>query len=335
LIRKVGRTDPDREETAKLAPGRQLRVDVVLVSGRAAEMLQGRIGRTLLLGAVVLGACAPRAVLRGQVSGADATPDEPNPGAALDADPTGDLDGPAPSGPDAAADLPPPPPDRAPSPDTGGAVPDTGNPAGDGGAHKNALLVVATPATLPTDDAKLQMRLAGRGFTVKIGDDDGEATQADGMDLVVLSGTSASSTLAGKYAALPVPVIVLEPNIYGQMKMTGATKATDFDQGTANQITIVDAAHPLAAGQKMTVAVATTGALMTWGVPAMTADRVATVAGSTTHWAVFAYDANKMMVGAMAPARRVGLFIANSTADRLNPAGWQIFDAAVDWCVGP
>jgi hypothetical protein len=294
-------------------------------------MLNGRFGRTLLVGAVVLGACAPRSVLRGRVSGADAGPDEPDPGPALDADLSGELDGPAPASPDAAPDLPAPAPDLGSAPDSGAGV-DLGS---DGGPGKNALLVVATPATLPTDDVKLQMRLAGRGFTVKIGDDDGEVTQADGMDLVVLSGSSASSSLAGKYATLAVPVIVLEPNIYGQMKMTGATKSTDFDQGSASQITIVDAAHPIAAGQKMTVAVASAGALLTWGVPAMTADRVATVAGSTTHWAVFAYDGNKMMVGAMAPARRVGLFIANSTADRLSPVGWQIFDAAVDWCLRP
>jgi hypothetical protein len=297
-------------------------------------MLQGRTGRTLLLTVVVLGGCAPRAVSRGQVIGADASPDVFNSSPDIDADLGPEPDASALPGPDLAPDRPPPSPDLAQGSDLG--IGDERPPPSDGGVRGNALLVVANPAALPTDDLKLQMHLAAHGLTVKIGDDDGEATAADGMDLVVLSGTSASGSLAGKYAAVTVPVMVLEPNIYGAMKMTGPTKATDFDQGTANQITIVDGTHPLAAGQKMTVAVASTGALMTWGVPAMTADRVATVAGSTTHWAIFAYDTGKPMAGGTtAPARRVGLFIANSTADRLNAAGWAIFDAAVDWCLRP
>jgi hypothetical protein len=288
-------------------------------------MFPGGVGRFLLLATLLVGACAPRAVERGQVSVGDSGPDEREPDQSdqPDAAPAPDA---APVARDGAAR------EVARAPEVAAPVPDA---SADGPPVKNALLVVANPMALPTDDVKLQMRLAGRGFTVKIADDDGEATAAQGMDLVVLSGTGASTALGAKYLMVAVPIIVLEPNIYGQMKMTGTAKATDFDQGAANQVTIVVPDHPLAGGQKMTVAVASAGAVMTWGVPAMTADRVATVSGSTTHWAVFAYDAGKMMVGLAAPGRRLGLFIANSTADRLTAAGWQIFDAAVDWAVRP
>ena len=47
----------------------------------------------------------------------------------------------------------------------------------------------------------------------------------------------------------------------------------------------------------------------------------------------FAYEAGQMMSGLPAPGRRVGLFAASPTPDRLNMAGWLMFDAAVDWLV--
>ncbi len=40
------------------------------------------------------------------------------------------------------------------------------------------------------------------------------------------------------------------------------------------------------------------------------------------------------MVGMRAPGRRVALFVRIGVADKPTRAGWQLFDAAVDWAMG-
>src|SRR4029079_7648341 len=102
-----------------------------------------------------------------------------------------------------------------------------------------ALLVVAAPAPLGADDAKLKMRLEAKGFTVTVGDDDGLASQADGMSLVVLSGGVASASLGNKYRMTAVPLICLENFAFGAMGMTGATRDIDFGQVDGTQIAVV------------------------------------------------------------------------------------------------
>jgi hypothetical protein len=52
--------------------------------------------------------------------------------------------------------------------------------------------------------------------------------------------------------------------------------------------------------------------------------------------AIYSYEKGAMMVGGTpAPARRVGIFVHVGVADRLTPAGWQLFDAAIDWALAP
>ena len=68
------------------------------------------------------------------------------------------------------------------------------------------------------------------------------------------------------------------------------------------------------------------------------AARIATVAGMANRYAIFAYErgrhAGRHAGDAGAPARRAGLFIHTMVSERLTPAGWQIFDAAVSWTLG-
>jgi hypothetical protein len=195
-----------------------------------------------------------------------------------------------------------------------------------------ALLVVGAVMPLAMDDDKLKTRLEARGLAVKLGLDSGPITQAAGVDLVVLSGTSMGANLGEKYQALPVPVLCLEPAVFAAMRLT-ASGETAQGNATGTQITIT-ASHPIAGGRTGTFAVVTGAVNFGWGLPAETADRIATVTGMPNRYAVFSYEKGTTMVGMPAPARRVALFVHTMVADRLTPAGWQIFDSAVDWAVG-
>ena len=214
-----------------------------------------------------------------------------------------------------------------------GTAPDQGIPAaGEVPRARNALLVVATPATLPADDATLKVRLEAKGFVVTVGDDDGPGTQADGMSLVVISGSVASPLLGTKYRMTPAPVICLEVLGFGNMNMTGPTREVDFGLVDGMEIMIVLDTHAIAAQHPVgPLTVATTTTSLGWAAAPATAERIATLVGMEGRNTVFAYEAGAMMVGLVAPGRRVGLFAASPTPDRLNTAGWEIFDAAIDW----
>jgi hypothetical protein len=283
-----------------------------------------RLAEVLVLALLLPTGCAPRPIYRqAEVS----EPDGGEVDAEVDVAPTEDgpdRDRPAMAAAEVGPDL-ASPPDTAPR-DGGTEAP----PA------RKALLVVAVPGTLGTDDAKLKARLEGNGFMVTVGDDNGDATQAQGTDLVVLSGSVASATLGRKYQMTALPVICLEAFSYANMGMTGPTRDTDFGIANGTQITVSLESHAIAAGHpngNLAVAGATTS--LGWGVAPATADRIATLVGMGTRDAAFAYEAGQMMATMVAPARRVGLFAASPTPDRLNAAGWQIFDAAVDWITRP
>jgi hypothetical protein len=49
---------------------------------------------------------------------------------------------------------------------------------------------------------------------------------------------------------------------------------------------------------------------------------------------LFAYERGAPMPGLpAAPARRVGMFLQNYTAQVMSDAGWSLFDAAITWAM--
>jgi hypothetical protein len=139
-----------------------------------------------------------------------------------------------------------------------------------------------------------------------------------------------------KYRDLAVPVINLEPALMDDMRMTGPESGTAYEQDAGSQINIVDPLHPMAAGTSGLVTPVTgTGSFLVWGVPADTAQKVATLMGMPTRFTIFGYPAGAMMVGGMAPARRVGFFAGDSSLERLNDNGVKLMNAAVDWALLP
>jgi hypothetical protein len=220
------------------------------------------------------------------------------------------------------------------------AAPDLGEGGADGGAARKALLVVGDPKALSKGDQKIKMVLESRGFEVVLGDDNGAATASNGTALVVLCSSSAAATLAAKFKDVTLPVLDLESAVYDDMKMTAGTTGTDFDEENGTMITILPAmqAHPLAGGKMGAVAVSAGGGSgccgINWGKPAATAIAIASF-GTTANpnkVALFGYDTGAKMIDDFpAPARRAGLFAADTTLANLSPDGTLLIVAAISW----
>jgi hypothetical protein len=297
--------------------------------------------------ALLLGSCAPPSVRRqihvaetdaaGGPSFDSAPPDDTGqdsgPLGSPDASP-GDRGSIFDQAPDRLAQVPDaPPPDRAPPPDV--AAPD--QPALDAPRPRiRALMVVGNPAALGPDDQTVRALLVSKNIVVTLGDDDGNANQADGMDLVVISGSVVSATLGTKFQTIALPVLCLEAFSYGNMRMTGPVVDTDFSQTDAVEITIVLSTHPLAAGfPPGALTVTTAPTRLGWGIVAGTAERVASLVGMDNRSVIFSFEPGVQMSGLQAPARRVGVFPISPTPDLLNAAGLRLLGASIDWITRP
>jgi DNA-binding protein YbaB len=201
-----------------------------------------------------------------------------------------------------------------------------------------ALLVVKQAAPLRADDEAIRMRLEqsfGFVVNVRLASDVLEA-HTSGHHLVVISESIASSDLGGKLTAAAVPLVCLEPSVFDDLKMTGATSNTDFgaviDQ---TELEMVKVDHPLAAGLATgRVAVVNTPSRFVWGLPSSGAVKIARLVGKPSAWGLFGYETGVTMVGRAAPARRVGCFVGEQTALQLNQTGQRLLDAAVTWAAG-
>ena len=194
-----------------------------------------------------------------------------------------------------------------------------------GGAR--VLLVVGAGAH-PGDDA-LRARLELLGWTVTVSTDaQVEIPDAAEQDLVFLSGTVDASRLGSRFRALSVPAVVAQPALFPMMGFT-----EPGGSGTApgqTRLRILDAGHPLAAGLSGEVTVTTSSQALGWGATTNGA-RVAEAA-ILGRAAVFGYEPGTAALSGHVPARRVGLFLAGESAAALSQAGWQLVEAAVDWC---
>jgi hypothetical protein len=204
---------------------------------------------------------------------------------------------------------------------------------------RNALLVVGS-ATLNTGDSAARTRLQNLGYlvTVKVAGSNQnssvKATDADGKALVLISSTVVATNVINKLRNIPVPVINWEFDILDDMGMTGLVSGTDFGTSptTQTQVNIADPTHPLAAGLSAGPQTVTSPATtFNWGKPNINAAKIAALTTDATKFAIFGYDAGTTMSGLEAPARRVSLFLTDTTAAGLNSSGGALFDAAVKW----
>lgn len=195
------------------------------------------------------------------------------------------------------------------------------------------VLLVVGDATLSADDRIVRDRLAGRGWTVEVKDDD-VVVAADGeaRRLIVVSETSLSAKITDKFTPVASPVMTLEPAIADDLGMTAGNWQVDFGEVIgATQLSILEPSHPLAAGRAGTLTVASGTTKFHWYQPGANAVRAVALASDPGKAAVFGYEAGKTMVSGVAPARRVGFFAGSPTPSSLTEDGWLLFDAAVTW----
>jgi hypothetical protein len=203
---------------------------------------------------------------------------------------------------------------------------------------RNALLVVGS-STLNTGDTAARTRLQNLGYTVTVKvagsttNTSVKATDADGKTVVVISSTVVPANVTNKLRNITVPVVDWEFDILDDMGMTGLVSGTDFGTSstTQTQLTISDPTHRMAAGLAGTQTVVTTATNFTWGKPNTNGARIAALTNDATKFAIFGYDAGAAMPGLEAPARRVALFLTDTTAASFNANGGALFDAAVGW----
>lgn len=201
-------------------------------------------------------------------------------------------------------------------------------------ALSGTVLFVAGSTSLNAADTALRNRLQGLGFTVEVKSASAATTaDATGKALVVVSATVLSYSVADKFRNVTVPVMTWENQIYDDMGMTPTAFGNYGTQGSQTQGSVIAPSSPLAGGFSGTVALTSSSSSFSWGIPNAAA-RVITLTSDSSKAIVFGYAAGEAMPGLVAPARRVGFFLDETTATVLNSNGWALFDDAVEWAVG-
>ena len=197
------------------------------------------------------------------------------------------------------------------------------------------VLFVVGSTTLNASDAAVKARIEALGHTVVVKDGASSATaDATGKALVVISSTVTPTSVGTKFRTVTVPVLLWESGLFNNMGMTGSSNK-DFGTKTGQtQVTITNATHPLAAGLSGTVTVLPAAKTFDWGKPNANAISIAILAGDSAKTGIFGYEPGVAMPGLAAPARRLGLFLFDDTAETLNANGNALLDAGIRWARG-
>jgi hypothetical protein len=229
---------------------------------------------------------------------------------------------------------------------------------------KKILFVVGEPEKGETNDDQLvKKHFEDLGYVVTMASEDDPESKVTGQDLVVLSSTADPREIADKYASVSVPIFTWNTVDYPDMKMTGPERHVDFEtvdaaQDFARSFSMLygyfpNATNPIVKDFGGKVQLFGTGYLLPqnfgWGKPAAAASIVVNTEGDPTHGGVFTYEKGATMYGGfVAPARRVGFYIQDSTFHYLTavdgPAakdpdladwwvGLKLFDASVRWAL--
>jgi hypothetical protein len=196
-----------------------------------------------------------------------------------------------------------------------------------------ALLVTGS-STLTTGELAVLERMASLGLaTTTVTGAAATSASANGKALVVVGAAPAAGN---KFRNSTVPVMVFDDTVFSAMALTGVVAGVDSGTlVTQSQVQIVDSTSPLAAnyanGTLQTVT--TLAGTFSWGVPATTATRAASLAADTSKATVFGYEVGVQMVGLAAPDRRAGFFLSGNSASTFTTSGWALFDATALWLI--
>jgi hypothetical protein len=188
-------------------------------------------------------------------------------------------------------------------------------------------------------DLQLHQLLKEMGFQVEdVRENAATLANANGKQLIVLSCSMKSTDFkAEEWARLPVPMIVFEHFILPGL---GMTKLEDHGYKLGQtDITITSDDPVFTAGfPKGNVTVYGQTGEFFWGIPGPGAIIIATVVDRPNQPVTFGYPTGSMMVGMVAPARRVQIFVAvhappANPTQFLNANGLRLFGGAVAWAL--
>ncbi|HEX8246551.1 MAG TPA: Ig-like domain-containing protein [Pyrinomonadaceae bacterium] len=215
----------------------------------------------------------------------------------------------------------------------------------DGGAATSAqntvtvtspALLVAGSTALSAGDAAIKLRMERLGYIVTVkAASSAVSSDANGKKVVVISSTVTPTSVNTKFRTTAVPVVLWEPGIFYDMGLT-AKQNTNFGTTTSQtQISISNPGHYLAGGLTGVVSIATAANTISWGKPNSNAASIATVLNDSSRKVIFAYEIGAAMPGLIAPGRRVGVFMNDTTAAGFTDNGGLLFDTAIKWATRP
>ncbi len=201
-------------------------------------------------------------------------------------------------------------------------------------ARRQVLMVVGQGPLLPSD-AHVRGFIERR-FGVEVVVKEGPVLRKSdflGKRLGFISESVNSEDISDEMPGVGQPLVVLEPAIFDELGMTGPVWQKDLgDRGGQRLLSIINPAHPLAAGLSGTLNVINDDpSKFVWGVPSSSAIKVATVNGEPGALTIFAYEKGSQMVSGTSPARRVGWFAGRDTPVQLNAQGALLLQEAIAW----
>jgi len=198
-------------------------------------------------------------------------------------------------------------------------------------------LFVAGSSSLNTADSAVVDRLRwsmGYNVTVKTAQSVSTADAYD-KDIIIVSSTVASGQVNTKFRNVAVPLMTWEPYLFDDLGMVSAASGNYGNAGNQREVRLTTVPHPLVAGLQArtssnTRAFYSAPASMSWGKPAPSAMKIATLTSNSSKAVIFSYEKGDQMVGMQAPARR----LAFASNDNNKVSYWTnkwLFEAAVTW----
>jgi PKD repeat protein/glucose/arabinose dehydrogenase len=208
------------------------------------------------------------------------------------------------------------------------------------GEFSSIAIIGGSPSLSPSDQ-NVADYLTAQGFIVDGYDDEPanrpSASQlADGYDLVIVSSTTSSANVAGQFRDEAVPVLYWEQALNRVDREPLAGNGAVI--GGATQIVLLNNDHPVTTALQ-------TGALDVFSAPSSVSVAfepfgpgitiLASAVGEPTRMTIMVADAGAELLGGhIAPARRVFLFLEDTSWLVATDATKQILNQAVYWVLG-
>lgn len=196
-----------------------------------------------------------------------------------------------------------------------------------GSVQHLAVLLVVGNTTLSAGDTIIKAQLQALGFVVTVVRDAvSTSASANGMRVVVISGSVAPGNVTTKFRDVSAGVLVLQPGLFANMMMTTAN-----NQGSANNTKTNLLAGTIASdiGLQQTQTTTTASSPYAWGTPGVNAYIHAQSTGASAQKQLFEYVPFSPMVNDYSvPNERVGMFATDATVPKLNAVGLQLLQEA-------